>query len=851
MKLKPNVQPVAHASRRVPHAILNKLKKKLDEMTETKIIEKVNECSEWVNHLVTVEKRDEEKSLRCCLDPSELNDSLVDEQTYMCTFEDISSKLSQMKYFSVLDLKDGYWQVKLSEKSKKLCAFATPFGIYRFKRLPFGIKTAPAVFQRLNSENFADIPNVIIYSDDILIFGKTRQEHDQALLRVLERAAQRNVRFNERKMKIAVTSVKYFGHIFTQNEIKPDPERLAAIEQMGTPTNKKDLQTFMGVINYLRPFNPNLSDLTAPLRELLKKDIIFNWTERHTQVFDQIKTQIKNSYVLIPFDPTKEITIQCDASQFGLGCCLLQDNKPISFASRSLTDAEKNYAQIEKEMLSILFACNKFSFYTYGRSVTVINDHKPLLGIMKKEIHKISSAKLQRIRLKLLNFDIKLEYAPGKTIVLADYLSRYMSKSTENNENKLLTESILSINVSDERKIQIQNETANDTELKIIKEYCMMGWPKNKNDCKENVRYMYKLRDDILLDDDILFYKQRVIIPKSMRQMILKKLHEPHFGVTKTIKRAQNSVFWPSICNEIEQEVLRCQICQENSHANQKEPMISHPIPNEPFKKIACDVLEFKANNYLIVVDFYSKWIEMIKLKRKTANEINTELLKIFARFGIPHIIIGDNMPLDSHECKEFAKENDIKIITTSPRYPQSNGMAERAVGICQNILKKSQNEFEIQKALLAYRTTQTKHMSYSPSQLLQNRNLRIDLPMHNSKFEPKLCVDVEKQLERKQNEAKSYYDRDARARQTNFENKQSVIFLNNNKWQHGTIVNKHDTPRSYVIQSDGRNYRRNAKHIKQFHESKNEMSVQNETNNQPNENEQEHRKVTRSGRRY
>lgn len=140
----------------------------------------------------------------------------------------------------------------------------------------------------MNAENFGDIENVIVYSDDLLIFGRTRQEHDTALLKVLERARKRNVRFNERKMKIAVDSVKYFGHIFSHNEIKPDADRLTAIEHMGTPTNKKDVQTFMGVINYLRSFIPNLSDLTAPIRELLKKDVIFNWTEQHTKVYDEI-----------------------------------------------------------------------------------------------------------------------------------------------------------------------------------------------------------------------------------------------------------------------------------------------------------------------------------------------------------------------------------------------------------------------------------------------------------------------------------------------------------------------------------------------------------------------------------
>lgn len=171
--------------------------------------------------------------------------------------------------------------------------------------------------------------------------------------RVLERAKEKNVRFNMNKIQIATEQVKYLGHIFSHNEIKPDPDRLIAIEKMNRPKNKRDLQTFLGVTNYLSPFVSNLSELTAPLRELLKKDTIFLWTDLHDRVITEIKHHILNSKILVPFDVTQDIVIQCDASQNGLGCCLLQNGKPISFASRSLSSAERNYAQIEKEMLSI------------------------------------------------------------------------------------------------------------------------------------------------------------------------------------------------------------------------------------------------------------------------------------------------------------------------------------------------------------------------------------------------------------------------------------------------------------------------------------------------------------------
>ncbi|XP_055308187.1 uncharacterized protein K02A2.6-like [Sitodiplosis mosellana] len=449
------------------------------------------------------------------------------------------------------------------------------------------------------------------------------------------------------------------------------------------------------------------------------------------------------------------------------------------------------------------------------------------------------------MRLKLLNYDIILEHAPGKTIVLADYLSRYMSKSEKVSEDQSITESILSINVTDARKIELQQETNNDEILKQIKEYCKFGWPNNKDKCDPSTRYFYRLRSDILLEDEILFYKQRIIIPKSMRKEILHQLHKPHFGINKTLKRAQNSVFWPNISNEIEQTVSNCIICQENAPKIQKEPLLPHDIPNEPFKKIACGILDFKSKSFLVVVDFYSKWIELVKLKGKTAHHVNTELLRLFATFGYPHIIIADNMPMGSYETKQFAKKHDIEIITSSPNFPQSNGMAEKAVGICKNILRKSENEEDILRALLAYRTTPTKNMSYSPAQLIQNRNLRTELPMHIDKFRPELCIDVEKQQQAKQKICKSYYDKCAKPRNLDLKNEQSVLFRNNDKWQHGNVVDKHDTPRSYVVRSNGRDYRRNTRHIRIFNENTN----QDKTNQTPIAHV--HRKCTRSGRTY
>lgn len=846
IKLKADAKPIAHAARRVPQALKNKLKKKLDELVKNKIIEKVDDYSEWVQYLSVVEKKDVDKSLRLCIDPQELNENMADEHTQTPTFDEVSSKLANMKYFSVLDLKDGFWHVNLSPESRKLCTFATPFGNYRFIRMPFGIKNGPSVFQRKIFENFGDIPNIIIYFDDILIYGQDRKEHDDTLLKVLHRAREKNVRFNVNKSQIATQRVKYLGHFFSCNEINPDQDRISAIKEMGCPKSKKDLQTFLGFINTMRQFIPNLSDKTAPLRELLKKNSEFVWTEVHDGTVSKLKEDIINSKILIPFDENKPLVVQCDASGHGLGAGLFQNNRPIAFASRSLNDAEKNYSQIEKELLSILFACTKFHYYTYGRPIKVINDHKPLLGIMKKDLHKIASSKLQRMKMKLFNYDIQLEHAPGKTIQLADYLSRYESK-TEQNEDTTINESVLTINASDEKKLQIKNEIESDANLKKIKEFCKSGWPNNKKNCPENLRYYYRLKDDIFIDDDLLFYNDRLIIPTKMREEIINKLHEPHFGITKTIQRAANSVYWPNINNEIENLINNCTVCQMNASKNINEPMIPHEIPKRPFVKIGCDILEFKGKNYLALMDYFSKWIELVKINHMTANEINKQWLKIFAAHGYPNIIIADNVPFGSYECAQFAKKYDIKIVTSSPRYPKSNGLAEKTVSICKNILRKCNGDDDIQKALLAYRTTPVKYTSYSPAQLLYNRMLRTELPMHDNKFKAELNHKIENQMKNKTEKMKACYDKSTRVRDT-FTEGQSIIFQNNKKWQTGQIINKHSTPRSFNIQSDGRTYRRNTNHIRPFRT--NTQNIRN-NNTEVESSPQLHTKTTRSGRTY
>ncbi|KAB0790510.1 hypothetical protein PPYR_15096, partial [Photinus pyralis] len=327
IELRDDVKPVVNPPRRVPLSVKDKLKDKLKELECKGIISKVEKPTGWVSNLIIVEKPD--KSIRLCLDPKYLNLAMKRIPNVLIpTVQEIMTNLCNKKVFTVLDLKDGFWQIELTKDSSDLCTFSTPFGSYKFHRIPFGIKIAPEYFQYLNEKNFDDIRGVTVYFDDLLISADTEKEHDEILKKVIERARQMGVKFNKNKLQFKQESVRYLGHIFSSEGVKVDPERVKAIEGLKAPESKKELQSLLGMLNFLRPFISNLSELTSSLRGLLKDNVVFEWLPCHDDALVNIKKVLANSPTLVSFDTNKEITIQADASQHGLGCCLMQEFKP-------------------------------------------------------------------------------------------------------------------------------------------------------------------------------------------------------------------------------------------------------------------------------------------------------------------------------------------------------------------------------------------------------------------------------------------------------------------------------------------------------------------------------------------
>jgi hypothetical protein len=318
--------------------------------------------------------------LRICIDPTHLNPAIKRNHYPIPTIEDVIPRLAKAKVFSVADTKDGYLQVELDQDSSYLTTFWTPFGRYRWLRMPFGICSASEEFQRRLDECLEGLENVEVIADDIIIYGtgdtmeEAMDSHDRALRSLLERCRERGLKLNKNKLKFKLASVAYMGHILSANGLSPDPEKVKAVVNMETPSDVKGVQRLLGVVTYLAKFLPSLSSICEPLRRLTDKEAEFDWMSQHDEALDKIKRLITEAPVLKFFDVTKEVTIECDSSDVGLGAVLLQEGHPIAYASRALTSTERNYAQIEKECLAIVYATECFEHYILGKQVHVQSD---------------------------------------------------------------------------------------------------------------------------------------------------------------------------------------------------------------------------------------------------------------------------------------------------------------------------------------------------------------------------------------------------------------------------------------------------------------------------------------------
>ncbi|XP_062512805.1 uncharacterized protein K02A2.6-like [Corticium candelabrum] len=740
IKLREGAKPYAlYTPRNVPISLRQQVKEELDRMEKIGVISQVEDPTEWCAGMVVVRKKTGD--VRICVDMKPLNENVLREIYPIPKVDDTLAQLAGATTFSKIDANSGFWQIPLEVESRLLTTFVTPHGRYCFNKLPFGIASAPELFQRRMSKILSGLPGVLCHMDDVLIFGTSQTEHDDRLTSVLQRLQAAGATLNKAKCEFGIHTVKFLGHIIDGKGLRADPARLKAIQDLEQPKNVSELRRFMGMANQLGKFSPHLSEISQPLRELLSTRCSWLWEHPQEQAFTRIKDELTRPTVLELYNPQKKVKVSADASSHGLGAVLLQEAgdkwKPIAYASRSMTDTEKRYAQIEKEALSLTWACDKFQDYVLGRKFHIETDHKPLVPLLSTKHLDRLPPRIVRFRLRLARYDFTIEHVPGKLLYTADTLSRaplqeqITEDSLQDDVETFINEVVANLPTTTDRLQTYREAQARNATCAQVMQYSESQWP---DKCPEETSLIpfWRVRSLLTVHNDLLLYNNRVVIPDELRKDVLTKIHEGHQGIVRCRQRAHTSVWWPRITQQIYQLVQQCPTCAKEN-PQRTEPLMTSQLPDFPWQVVATDLMELNGAHYLVVIDYFSRYPELIKLTSTTALAVIQALKSVFARHGIPDILRSDNGPqYIARETKEFAKAYGFVMITSSPRYPQSNGLVERMVKSIKQLLTKAEDPH---LGLLAYRSTPLPWCTLSPSELLMGRRLRTTMPQSTAQL--------------------------------------------------------------------------------------------------------------------
>ncbi|UYV62479.1 K02A2.6-like [Cordylochernes scorpioides] len=821
IKLKPGAKPYAvHTPRRVPIPLMEKLKTRLEELERAGIIAQVNVATEWCAPTVIAGKPNGD--IRLCVDLSRLNEHVQREVHPMPVVEHMLGQLGEARFFSKLDANSGFHQIPLSPDCQHLTTFITPFGRYKYCRMPFGISLAPEYFQRVMSIILQGMDGVMCYLDDILIFASDSKTHDRILRLVLRKLKEAKVTLNKAKCVFGVPRINFLGHILDEDGIRPDPAKIEAVARMPAPTDVHGVRRFLGMVNHLGRFVENLSEIVAPLNQLLVKGQDFVWDCSQERAFRKLKELLTTQPILAAYDVRKPTMVSSDASSYGLGAVLKQEGKngiwrPVAYSSRTMTPTEKRYAQIEKEALAITWACERFQDFLLGKRFRIETDHKPLIPLFSTKELSSLTPRLQRFRMRMMRFGFEIVHIPGKELLDADALSRQPLLTTEGGEDERPTSAhinavLSSIIDKDEMLTKIFEAQQEDTTLKAVVNYLEQGWPDKKKMSQALLSYWH-VKDELGVQNGLLMRSCRLVIPASMKLEILDKLHAGHFGITKTRLRARETVWWPGISEEIAETVRKCSVCIQEA-VSKHEPLIPTNFPTRPWQKIGMDLFKFENKWYLVVIDYYSRFPEVVQLDRLTANVVVRSCKSIFARHGIPETVVSDNGTQfgAAREFANFARQYGFQHVTSSPRFPQSNGMAEAGVKIAKLILKKNQDP---SLGLLEYRSTPLEN-GYSPAELLMGRKLRTTLPIAPENLNPKLVDSqtLKRKEGRRRKDMKSRYDRRCGATDMEELSEGDTVWITDMRtW--GIVKKKASTPRSYMVDTPFGTLRRNRFHLR------------------------------------
>jgi len=744
--LKEGAIPKFFKPRPIPFALREKVEADLNRLEKLGVLTPV-QTAEWAAPIVPVSKPN--GTVRVCGDYKVTVNPYLDVDQYpLPRPEELFAALNGGQKFTKLDLSEAYLQLELDPESKKLLTINTHKGLYMCNRLMYGVASAPAIFQKKMDEVLPRKDGIVVYMDDVLITGKTDAEHMENVRLVFSRLREFGLRIRQAKCRFFQESVEYLGRIIDRNGVHVSPKKVSAVLDIPAPTNQSQLRSFMGCVNHYGGFIQNLADLSAPLNRLLKKDIDWKWTGEHQKSFEALKNCLTSATVLAHFDPKVQLGLVTDASPIGLGAVLFHrypdgTERPISYASKTLTSAETHYSQIEREGLGLIFGVKKFHQYLYGTKFTMVTDHQPLEKIFgpKTGIPVVASSRLQRWAIILAGYNYEIEGRRSNRMGNADCLSRLpvgYDQEFDNRESHSQPANVFHMNAVDTvtamTSKSIAKETAADSTLQKVLKFVQQGFPRNGLSAEEKL-YSQQLLSS---QDGVLLFGLRVVIPTTMRPAVLKELHGGHPGIIRMKSLARQYVWWPSMNKDIEAVVHKCDSCQLERNDPPAAPIHLWEEPNNVWDRVHVDYAgPFHNRMWLILVDAKSGWPEVIEMTSVTSAKTIEALREIFGRFGLPRQIVSDNgRQFTSEEFEDFCKRNGVRHSLSSPYHPRSNGAAERFVQTFKNGVKTGLNDPDgnlkkiVQRFLLHYRVTPHSTKVKSPAEMMFNRqpNTRLSL---------------------------------------------------------------------------------------------------------------------------
>ncbi|KAK3726335.1 hypothetical protein QZH41_008960, partial [Actinostola sp. cb2023] len=813
-----NTQPRFVKARPVPYAMKEKIERELDRLVSEGILSPV-EFSEWAAPIVPVLKPN--GSIRICGDYKCTVNQVSKLDNYpIPKTEDLLATLGGGNKFTKLDMSQAYQQMTLDEQSKSYTTINTHKGLYQYNRLPFGISSAPGIFQRTMESLLQGIPHVIVRIDDILVSGKDDSDHIRNLETVLERLSKAGVKLRKEKCFFMQPEVIYCGYVINGDGIKPVSDKVEAIKHAPEPKDIGQLRAFLGMLNYYHRFLPDVSTVLEPLHKLLRKGEKWQWQEEQRTAFEKAKELLQSAELLVHFDPTKELILASDASNYGIGAVLSHNardgsERPIGYVSRSLNTAERGYSTIEKEALAIVFGVKKFHQFLYGHKFTIKTDHKPLEGLFseKKGVPQQASPRVQRWALTLAAYEYTISYKAGRNNENADALSRLPlavapDSVPQPGETIHLMEHLEGTTVNSQN---IKDWTKRDPTLSQVLRYTLEGWPTTGN-LDELVPYSTK-KSELTVEDGCLLWGARVVIPRQGRQNMLTELHEAHPGTSRMKYLARSYVWWPGMDQDIENLVKRCNQCQLHQKTPAEAPLHPWEWPSEPWTRIHIDYAgPYKGEMFLVVVDACSKWLEVHLMNSTTSTATIEKLRETFANHGLPKTIVSDNgSNFTSAEFEQFTVKNGIKHIKVAPYHPASNGQAERAVRIFKEGFEKMEGgsiRTKLSRFLLRYRITPHSTTGVPPAQLLMKRHLRTQLDL--------VRPSVGDRVQTKQEQQKAIHDNHAKARDIQIDDPVYIRdFREKKAWLPGVVIEKTGPVSSKIELQDGTIVRRHQDHIR------------------------------------